>query len=207
MVFRSCCNICSTRTFPENGRSHHPSHGTHGIPWRSTWTWTWPSLRGEGGCPGTRPGRMGTWNSEGVPYQREAQGDCSWGEDFHHQLRYGDLVQIMQLPSLTSPSRWRKLPATACATWRGGRGSTPTSSPPRSRLYLMPTVRRRSTTLRWCWHKHSARDLFAVYSKNKLSLGSTTRRWCTARGSPGRQETSPSCGQICCCYCCCCLLM
>ena len=102
MVFRSCCNICPTQTFPENGRTHNPSPGTHGIPWRNTSTWSWWSLRGEGGCSGTRPGRMGTRNSEGVPHQREAQGNYSWGEDFHHQLRDGDLFQIKQLPSLTS---------------------------------------------------------------------------------------------------------
>ena len=149
MVFWSCCNICSTRTFPENGRTHNPSHGTHGIPWRNTSTWSWWSLQGEGGCSGTCPGRMGTRNSAGVPHQREAQGNYSWGEDFHHQLRDGDRFQIMQLPSLTSLSRWRKLLATACATWRGGAGTTPTFSLQRGRPYLLLTGWQRLTTSRY----------------------------------------------------------
>ena len=37
--------------------------------------------------------------------------------------------------------------------------------------------------------------------------GARSRRWRAERGSTGRQETSPSCGQICChrrCCCCCC---
>ena len=144
MVFWSCCNICSMRTFPEK---------------------SWWSLQGEGGCSGTRPGRMGTRNSAGVPHQREAQGNYSWGEDFHHQLRDGDLFQIMQLPSLTSLSRWRKLLATACATWRGGAGTTPTFSLQRGRPYLLLTGWQRLTTSRY-WRCFWCCFVFALHTHN-----------------------------------------
>ena len=96
MVFRSCCNVCSTRTFPENGRTHNPSHWTHGVVRRGASTRGGPCLRGKGGCSGTCPGRMGTWDHQGAPGQRPAEGSYSWGETFHPWLQEGDLFQIRQ---------------------------------------------------------------------------------------------------------------
>ena len=86
----------------------------HGVPMQSASTWSWPSLRGQGDCPGTCPWRMGTWNHQaliqGIPHQREAEA-ITPEENFHHWLRNGGLFHIRQLPNWTSTLRWRVLPA------------------------------------------------------------------------------------------------
>ena len=253
MVFRSCCNVCSTRTFPENGRTHNPSHWTHGVVRRGASTRGGPCLRGKGGCSGTCPGRMGTWDHQGAPGQRPAEGSYSWGVTFHPWLQEGDLFQIRQPAKLDISLKkvTRNAGVRLCNLKRRAGFDASILPPKRAALSGAERVSKVNNVANWrcfwcCFvlalhtytcllstartnyfqarqqeddvqredrlaqdRDHRARvwDLLLFFSyasqtgaqENKLFSGSTTRRWCTARGSPFWPDGSPSSGQSCCC--------
>ena len=161
-------------------------------------------MPGEGGCTGTCPPRMGTRDHLGAPVQRTAQVSPSSGEDLHRRLQEGNLLQIrhhtkldlsLEKVSTDAGVRLRNLKRR-----RGFDANIlPQKRPALSvaervakvdnvallEMFVMLFCTCLAHTQLFCTNtctylvlgeRRSARDLFAIYSKNKLFSGPTTRR-------------------------------